>query len=607
MFMGKIVIPKHAAKESEMEAVLKIHYDAHDWVKEEDYKRKLKAMIGANQYSSSYSKKAQIPAYFGFLESHLTPGGKALERRITESGREMYDAIVKNDLHARQRLIMDSLEHMIFGRNNAGAPSSDSDIEPPIILVKCILDTGYCTSAEYAHLVWALNDKGKKYYESLSEVIKSRSAGGILVNSEAKKYKDWKPVLAMIRWGFLQKSDDAQQKVLLDSDVIDNFPERLQKLKVYNIDKVRENLDKDFDEVVICEDDSIGFKPFKIDDYNADKVKEKEESFYQNCKDVESQGILIDDQVLFVNRSLTRLESYYSYIIKELKKNGSEYEVNVQRQFAINRDSEQELINEFRRQKDISNKRQLSNAAKSLIHYDDYKKNLELRDHPHNRDILPGYLVLRALLELDYASNKELDYLMFSIVDGGNNYTDSIEEIKTARKNNKLLYTPKMVGYVNQPSVGLFIEKGILVRYLVNGDAGIRINTGLKEHYESMLRRLSFYAVDIEKIQNKNENKDDALPQVIKAVVASRTYDVTQDNLSIAQEQVLSNNLVQGDFVIFIDLEKEKCTDLNVYQIKKCTKYLGTYKLALKKRYAINPDKQSEIIQMIKETGKDGY
>ena len=30
--MGKIVIPKHSADVEEMNAVLKIHYEANDWV-----------------------------------------------------------------------------------------------------------------------------------------------------------------------------------------------------------------------------------------------------------------------------------------------------------------------------------------------------------------------------------------------------------------------------------------------------------------------------------------------------------------------------------------------------------------------------------------------
>lgn len=46
--MGKIVIPKHSADIDEMNAVLKIHYDANDWVGSQEYTKKLKAMIGAD-------------------------------------------------------------------------------------------------------------------------------------------------------------------------------------------------------------------------------------------------------------------------------------------------------------------------------------------------------------------------------------------------------------------------------------------------------------------------------------------------------------------------------------------------------------------------------
>lgn len=229
--MSKIVIPKHSADVDEMNAVLKIHYEADDWVKGSDFVNWLKTIIGSGQYKSSYPKKAQVPAYFGFLESNVSSGGKITERRITESGKAMYEAIIADDNDTKRRLLMEALEKMFFGRNNAGSPSSNSDIEPPVLLVKCILDTGYCTSTEYAYLVWALNDACKKYYESLDEIIKARSVGGIALNSEANGYKDWKPVLAMLRWGFLIKSDDDAQRVLLHPDVIDKYSDRLIKLK----------------------------------------------------------------------------------------------------------------------------------------------------------------------------------------------------------------------------------------------------------------------------------------------------------------------------------------------------------------------------------------
>ena len=61
--MGKIVMPKNSALLNEIESVLQIYYEANDWLTNAIYKEHLKAMIGADQYSSSYTKKAQITSY----------------------------------------------------------------------------------------------------------------------------------------------------------------------------------------------------------------------------------------------------------------------------------------------------------------------------------------------------------------------------------------------------------------------------------------------------------------------------------------------------------------------------------------------------------------
>lgn len=178
--MGKIVIPKHSADVEEMNAVLKIHYEANDWVKSREYVEKLKTMIDPDLYPSSYPKKAQVPTYFGFLECKITSGNNITERRITNSGKKMYEAIISDDIATRQELLMDAVENVIFGKNNGGSPSSESDIDAPDLAIRCILDTGYCTSHEYAYMIWNLHDNGKKYYRSLPEILKDRSFSRLL-------------------------------------------------------------------------------------------------------------------------------------------------------------------------------------------------------------------------------------------------------------------------------------------------------------------------------------------------------------------------------------------------------------------------------------------
>ncbi len=595
--MSKIVIPKHSADVDEMNAVLKIHYEADDWVKGTDFMSRLMAIIGAGQYKSSYPKKAQVPAYFGFLESNVSSGGRITERRITTSGKEMYEAILAGDDDTKRRLLMEALEKMVFGRNNAGSPSSNSDIEPPVLLVKCILDTGYCTSAEYAYLVWALNDACKKYYESLDEIIKARSAGGIALNAEANGYKDWKPVLAMLRWGFLIKSDDDAQRVLLHPDVIDKYSDRLIKLKVYNIDKQDDEDEIDFDEITINPGSASSYKPFKIDDENIEKIKDGH--FFQACDDIEQQRILVGDQVLFVDRQLTRLAAYYSYLVNGLDQAGSNYDVSIRRQFAINKSKESELITALKAEDEISKSIQVKDALKALFRYENFDKHLEVNGRA-NKDILPAYLMLKALLSLNHMRVNEQDYLIYSVVDGKETYTDVITTISEARKKRIELKEEGMEGYSQQPSIQMFKDKGIFEVRLKDGNNEIEINPVIRERYSDMIKRLSFYAVDIEK-HLEEERETAILPKVIKAIEISEFHDSDKGNLSVPEHQVVGNKLVQGDFIVFIDEKHTSIHEMFVYQVTECNKKSGVFQMSYRRRHVINPKRQSEILKMIKE------
>lgn len=88
-------------------------------------------------------------------------GKRIKERRITDAGKKMYEAIINDDIAIRQELLMDAVEKIVFGRNNAGSPSGDSDIEAPDLAIRCIIDTGFCTCQEYAYMIWNLHDNGK--------------------------------------------------------------------------------------------------------------------------------------------------------------------------------------------------------------------------------------------------------------------------------------------------------------------------------------------------------------------------------------------------------------------------------------------------------------
>lgn len=267
--MGKIVMPKNSALLNEIESVLEIYYEANDWLPNDEYKIKLKAMIGDNQYSSSYTKKAQITSYFGFTiwEDISNPQSN---RKITPSGKKMYQAIKAEDTAAIQDVLMNALETVKFGRDNYGCPESSSDVEPPSLYIRAILDMGYLTYREFAFLLWKLEDLGANYTDALAELKVLRSRGAIDLGEEAKKYADCKPIMILVRWGFLaEDATDASggKHIIIAPEVLEKYETRLRNLKIYNIDMdCDEPITNDY--LTLNEDNSI---PVDID--KAERLK----------------------------------------------------------------------------------------------------------------------------------------------------------------------------------------------------------------------------------------------------------------------------------------------------------------------------------------------
>ena len=245
--MGKIVMPKNSALLEEVEAVLKIYYDAGTWMSNEDYKRLLMAMIGDGQYASSYTKKAQITSYFGFTEWEDINNPRSL-RRITESGKRFYKHLCNKNQDGILEELMKTLERVTFGRNNFGSPDSNSDVEPPVLFIRAIMDMKYITYKEYAFLLWKLEDCGGNYTDALAEVVKGRNEYSFDLNEEAQKYTDAKPIMVLIRWGFLSEDDSVagSKRITINPIVLERYEKRLRNLKIYNIDKdvIDENVDE---------------------------------------------------------------------------------------------------------------------------------------------------------------------------------------------------------------------------------------------------------------------------------------------------------------------------------------------------------------------------
>ncbi len=269
--MSNVIMPKNSALLEELEAVLKIYYEENDWLSNDVYKERLKNIIGADQYSSSYTKKAQITSYFGFTIWQDIKNPRSC-RKITPTGREFYLAILNNDLEQRQEVLLSAIENIKFGRDNYGCPDSNSDVEPPALCIKAILDLEYLTYNEFAYLLWKLSDEGKEYHAVINEIKNSRFKNTSLnIAQEAQKYKDAKPIMALVRWGFLTEEREGRlTQIKITNNVLNQYKKRLKALNIYNNEKqmLEDNFSVNNDEIEVFESllDSV-------EDFHENKIR----------------------------------------------------------------------------------------------------------------------------------------------------------------------------------------------------------------------------------------------------------------------------------------------------------------------------------------------
>lgn len=230
-------MPKNSALLDEVEAVLKIYNEAGDWISNDEYKSRLKAMIGDDQYESSYTKKAQITSYFGFTEWEDINNVRSL-RRITQRGKSFYQNIITKNTDGMIEDLITSLEQVTFGRGNFGCPDSDSDIEPPVVFIRCALELKYLTYKEFAFLLWKLEDCGGNYTDVKKEILANRNDTTFELPKEAQKYTDAKPIMVLIRWGLLAEAEaTGNKRIIIPEVIVKKYEKRIRNLKIYNIDK----------------------------------------------------------------------------------------------------------------------------------------------------------------------------------------------------------------------------------------------------------------------------------------------------------------------------------------------------------------------------------
>ncbi len=232
--MGNIVMPKQSADKTEMEAVLSVYKKHNDWLENSVLINDLKELIGDNLENQAYTKKVQIPAYFGLIEWE-NPSSKTSRKKITERGIKFYDALVSKNQDDINDEIIKFLEELSFGRNVHGC-SSNSDIEPPKVFVKASLFLGFLTRKEFGFILWQMDEFNTSLLKLMSLIKSNRLNDVYSYTGTPNKYNDAKPITVLYNWGLLQNDGtiSGQEKIKLNDSLSIDDQKRLLKLDVKN-------------------------------------------------------------------------------------------------------------------------------------------------------------------------------------------------------------------------------------------------------------------------------------------------------------------------------------------------------------------------------------
>jgi len=241
--MSLLVMPKQSADPDEMYSVLEIYYKINGWLSNKDLIEKLKLKLQNKLEPQAYTKKTQIPAYFGFIEWEDQKNSQSL-RRITESGKRFFESLKNENKNLVFEELLFCLETLTFGKNALGV-SSNSRIEPPQLFVKCILELGFITRKEFGYILNKLDKDEENFHFLLKKIYSNRKLKHINFKNIPNKFTDVKPITIMLKWGFFEvigKIDNNEQ-ITINKNFIDIYKTRLSALKIFNDNNNFENED----------------------------------------------------------------------------------------------------------------------------------------------------------------------------------------------------------------------------------------------------------------------------------------------------------------------------------------------------------------------------
>jgi len=249
MSLGKLIIDKSSVDLNYLFKSLKIVeenkgiIDRFSFVVEmENYMLgESESFIKGTEQNRTQFNKTKLARYYGLLRTTkyennqyiiLTKRGKEICKIIKEIPDNEFDITNQNELI---KIILLSVLYDTFGKNNDGVEQSSSDVEPPKILLKSILDLDFITSEELIYLIYSLNNGDYETYDDAIQYIEE-----IRISNQEKQLinkikefgkenfvRDNKLIKFFERIGIIYEDE---KRYFLYNDIEKNYEEIIKKL-----------------------------------------------------------------------------------------------------------------------------------------------------------------------------------------------------------------------------------------------------------------------------------------------------------------------------------------------------------------------------------------
>lgn len=232
--MNKLVVPGHIGELRYIIPAIQVYAESEEWIYTEDYIEKEFQILKKNNVESvmkkdktDYTKDAELPRYFGFIERQIPLNTKS-PCRITNLGKRFFNAYVNNEQNEVLETLMIAFETNTFGRNNEGCPSSNCNIEAPNVLLISSLILDGVTRKEYASILFEMLEHHSPIVNAIFNIKMLRTSNQQPQNTVRA---DNKIIPFLLNLGFLE---DIKGMLHLSKEVKEKFASRISILPTTN-------------------------------------------------------------------------------------------------------------------------------------------------------------------------------------------------------------------------------------------------------------------------------------------------------------------------------------------------------------------------------------